>query len=96
MTIKEKRKSVIRGLCYIGIIVAVIIPVGLYTFFDLDTSRSSYTEALKQQKETNRALAENQKIFNGLNSDEALILYARSHYIFVKDNEKVINIPLDD
>lgn len=96
MTVKQKRKSIIRGLGYISIIILIFIPVSLYTFCALDKSKSTYTQALQQQKETNKELTENQKIFDGLNSDEALIRYARAHYIFVKDNEKVINIPLDN
>lgn len=96
MTRKQKKASILRGFLYLLTVFLFIVPVSLYTFYNLNNSKSSYTDALKQQKETNNELVENQEIFNGLNSNDALIRYARAHYIFVKDNEKVINLPLEN
>lgn len=95
MNKQAKKKSIYKGTLYLLCSLFFII-ISIYNYHELSINKRSYNLAVKEKEQSNQELSKIQTAFNELDSEEALLNYARSHYIFTKDNEKVVNLPLDD
>lgn len=96
MNKKRRKQSIIKGWLYLSGVVLIFTPLIIANCIELTGSKQTYSQAIQEKKEIEKELSQQQNVLDSLDSDEALLRYARSRYIFTKDNEKVIEIPSEN
>jgi len=92
---KNPRFRIVMMAVYVAVILSVVYSLSS-SFVRLKTHQATLRSLTVQEKKLKKEQKELEKEVEQLKDDDYVIRYARDHYIFSAENEKVIILPSDE